>query len=505
MSRDIFLENVKPKAERPQAANLQSSVGEKALWGAGVFVAELGVNDPLTHLEQYLESGEAAINSVDEDLVTDCAERLEKPRFINSVAFDRTLDDFISRENQFSMRGMTTVTEYKFAGNAADMRLYARAKIESKEVGRLSGWFDGAGVNDVYVVESMPMTDKETYAIVRIHQKVSEMELVEHVVTLHNSSVGAFNQLHDQIGADVPPSQTAMELLDNMYAYSPPHGDFEEFMDTYVSTYDAILADQNPGQEFSFGLKKTEHPATGDDIAMVRRQKVLRGVYLDSLRALGSSGGYITDEIAEINWNLGLGLDTRVGHAISSNLARELLDHSLQYVVATLNKAPRAALDQLAISGNKSDAVESAGYYGGEAKSEGIRYDGACPTGTLGAANTEASTLSHAYRMNGDPTKCVTCPKCKETVDLPKELLKKNIMHCVNCKASVHTKGGKVSSKIIDEFYGKKTKNEGSKRETELQRINRQIAERKLAQRRRRIVEEAEAEQLGGHLLSWIA
>lgn len=500
------MENVKLKAERSQAANLQSSIGEKALWGAGVFVAELGVNDPLTHLEQYLEGGEAAINSVDEDLVTDCAERLEKPRFINSVTFDRTPDDFISRENRFSMRSMTNATEYKFAGNVADMKLYARAKIESKEVNRLSAWFDTAGINDVYIVESLPMTDKETYTIVRIHQKVSERELVEHVVTLHNSSVGVFNQLHDRIGAHIPPSQTAMELLDNMYAHSPQNGDFDGFMDTYVSTYDAVLADQNQGQEFSFGLIKAEHLAASDDIAMVRRQKALRDVYLDSLRALGNSGGYVTKEIMEINQTLGLGLDMRASQTLSSNMARELLDSSLQYIVATLNKAPRAALEQLAMSDSKTDAVESAGYYGGEAKSEGIRYDGACPTGTAGAANKEASTIVHAYRMNGDPTKCVTCPNCKETVDLPEELLKKNIMHCVNCKASVHTKGGKVSSRIIDEFYGRKTTSEHSpKRETELQRIDRQIAERKLAQRRRLMVEEAEAEQLSGHLLSWIA
>lgn len=158
------------------------------------------------------------------------------------------------------------------------------------------------------------------------------------------------------------------------------------------------------------------------------------------------------------------------------------------------------------MSGSKTDAVESAGYYGGEAKSEGIRYDGACPTGTAGAANKEASTMVHAYRVNGDPTKCVTCPNCKETVDLPKELLKKNIMHCVNCKASVHTKGGKVSSKIIDEFYGRKTSSgHPPKRETELQRIDRQISERKLAQERRREAMEGEAEESGGRLLSWIA
>ena len=59
-------------------------------------------------------------------------------------------------------------------------------------------------------------------------------------------------------------------------------------------------------------------------------------------------------------------------------------------------------------------------------------------------------------------TRCVQCPACKNIVDLPEKLLKKDIMHCVKCKASVHAKGGKVDQKAIDEFYGvKKQKDAG--------------------------------------------
>jgi hypothetical protein len=70
-----------------------------------------------------------------------------------------------------------------------------------------------------------------------------------------------------------------------------------------------------------------------------------------------------------------------------------------------------------------------------------------------------ARTATNAGYVNAEKssemkTKCVQCPSCKNIVDLPDKLLKKDIMHCVKCKASVHTKGGKVDQKVIDEYYG---------------------------------------------------
>ncbi|MBI2592319.1 hypothetical protein HYW36_02465 [Candidatus Saccharibacteria bacterium] len=433
-------------------------IGERALWGAGVFVRELGVNDPLTHLEQYLENGEAAMNSIDEDLITDCAERIEKPRFINPVQFDRVVNDFISRQNKFSMRSMTAKTEYKFAGNATDIRLYKRAKIESKEVDRLSNWFEGAEANEAYIVESMPITENETYTIVRIYQKVNAHVLIEHVVTLHNSSVGIFNELRRQLSANVPESQTPLELLNKMYAYHLPEScSFSDFLDQYVATYDGILAARNLGKEFSFGLERSERPDPGDDVAMVRRQAALRSVYLDNIRALGTSGGYVTPQVLNINKNLNLGLSLEEGLVISAPLARSLLDFSLQHIAATLNRAPAVILDRLASTGDKASAIESAGYYGSEARANGVRYEGACPSGPGGIAAQEAAALAHGQRINQDPTKCVTCPACRKTVDLPKDLFKKKIYHCVECKTT-YKNGEKIDHRTL-ESYGVKKKN----------------------------------------------
>ena len=431
-------------ADYHKPIRLAPKIGKTALWEAGFFTHELGVNDPLTHLEQYLENGEAAMPSIDIDLITDCAERMEKPRFINAVTFDRAGNDFISRENKFSMRSMTAITEDKFSGNVVDIRLYRRAKIESKEVGRLVNWFGSASPNDAFVVESLPLTDKENCTVVRIYQKVNHQELIEHIVTLHNGSVDIFNQLHAELGANVPSSETPLELLDNMYVYSPPEAQkFESFLTRYVDTFDGILTVRNPGKEFKHGLEKSEFPDSKDDLALAASQTRLRLIYTDTIRALGRSDGYVTPDILRINDELRLGMDLREGAIIPTTTARYLMDSSLQYIAATLNRASEADLEMLASTGSRAAVVESAGYYGGEARAEGTRYDGACPSDSGGAAAQEAANFAHGHRQNSNSEQCVYCPKCKKTVDADKDYFDRGWWHCTDCKSTAPRKGVK--------------------------------------------------------------
>lgn len=430
-------------------------VGERALWGAGVFKPELGVNDPLTHLEQYLEHGEAVMVSVDEDLITDCAERLLKPQFIHSVAFERIGNDFISRENRFSMREMTQITEDKFTGNTVDMQLYKRTKIESKEVDRLNNWFPAAKAGDVFVVESMNLTKSERYTLVRIHEKLNENELTEHIITLHKASVPVFNQLHAELGAVVPASQTVLELLDNMYNYTPPAGQTTaDFLQHYVNTYDYLLAAKGPDTDYRFGLTPGERPrSAGDDMAMVRSQTALRSVYHDSVKALGRSNGRVTTEIINIENQLGLGMNLTEDEIISSAMARGLLDSILQHIMATLNRAPQATLNQLASSGSKAGAMAYANRYGGEASAAGIRYDGACPTGSA----TEAVAIAHGLRKDKDPSRCGICPKCSQEYFVPDKIYKEKILECNNCHAAIYFDGKAVPQSVLDKLHGVET------------------------------------------------
>ncbi len=430
-----------------------NSIGKQALWGAGVFTPELGVNDPLTHLEQYLVGKEAALTSIDEDLITDIAERKLKPKFVNSVDFDRVGNDFISRENKFSMRGMTSITESKFANDdTANLSQYKRAKIEAQEVDRLNDWFQGAGIHDVFITESMPLDENERYTIVRIYEKAAADELVEHVVTLHNSTVDIFNQLHSQLGIDVAESQNKLELLDNMYALRP---DAKSFVETYVKTYDSILAARNAGQEFSFGLPKKGNEELVDDIDVIRRQSALRSVYLDTVKVLGQSKGYVTPEVATINHGLGGEDEMLIGDWISFAVARELLDRSLQSVVATFNRASPEELEQLAAQQDKSAAYSSAGQYGGEARTEGVRYDGACPSSS-GAPAAEAAALAQSLRINPnkDPSQCGTCPNCKKEYYVEEKIYKAKVLECNNCHAAVRFGGGSVSKAELGRLRG---------------------------------------------------
>jgi ribosomal protein L37AE/L43A len=228
-----------------------------------------------------------------------------------------------------------------------------------------------------------------------------------------------------------------------MYAYSPKREAFNDFLKRYVATYDSLLAARHPDQEFMFGLDAKEGNGDQDNMQAIRAQHGLRSIYLDTLRALGNSGGYITPRLLSINQKLSLNLPIQEGQIIPTELAREMLDKSLQYIMATLNEASEDKLRELAGSGS-SAAYAVAGGYGSAAAAAGIRYEGACPSSQNGAATAEAAALSSAFRSEKDPTKCVKCPECRKTVDLPKELFKKGIYHCVECKATYH-KGKRIS------------------------------------------------------------
>jgi hypothetical protein len=58
--------------------------------------SELGVDDYATHLRQYLLHGEAALQFIEEDLITSSGERMVRSKYINQVNFLRSGNDFLS-------------------------------------------------------------------------------------------------------------------------------------------------------------------------------------------------------------------------------------------------------------------------------------------------------------------------------------------------------------------------------------------------------------------------
>ncbi|MDB5161043.1 MAG: hypothetical protein JWO96_423 [Candidatus Saccharibacteria bacterium] len=436
----VQAEKTKPY-EETRDQYLAERVGGIALFGFSK--EDIGVNDPLAHLDQYLSGGEATLSYIEEDVITDCAERFIKPKFINSVNFRFTGNDFLSKEGNFSMNIMTAITEKKFGSQKiVDIDEYKRAKIEAQEPKRLAGWFPGARPGDAFIAESLDLADNERYTIVRIYEKVNDEELTEHVVTLHNASVSLFNDLHKEMGVYGADLNTPLEVLDHMYAYSPEQGDFRGFIEYYINAYDQMLAQRNPAREYIFGLDAKERKNLKDDMEIVREQKQLRSIYTEALARLGESGGYVTPDIINFNSKLQIGLPLEAAQKLTADSARGLLDGALQYIAATLNQASEENLRALARAPGMDSVYSAAGNYGMAAKEAGIRYQGVCPEAMGKAAQGELAMLQKVY--NRDPTKCQQCPGCKKTVDLPEELFHKDkILHCTACKLNFDKKSGK--------------------------------------------------------------
>jgi hypothetical protein len=295
----------------------------------------------------------------------------------------------------------------------------------------------------------------ERYSIVRAYEKTAEAELNEHVITLHNATVETFNQVHAAIGAKAPNSQTELELLDNMYAYSPTDNGFIE---NYVTAHDKILELRNPGQEYKFGLPVSEDDYKGDDIENVRRQTALRSVYLDTLKSLGESQGRVTPDIIKASAELGCSFTIHEGGAVTSDIARELLNRRLQSVAATFNRATKKEMEWLAASQDLGLAAGFAGHYGGEARAEGVTYDGACPSSSLSPAQAEANAANRANRANQDPSQCGTCPKCNKEYFVEAKIYKAKILECNNCHEAIRFGGGKISQEELDRIRGKNAK-----------------------------------------------
>lgn len=437
-------------------------LGGVALVGAEIKFADLGVNDPLAHLLQYRTHSEAALEFIEEDFITDCGERIQDAKFINMVGFNLAENDFVSQKGNFSMKKMTSDTENKMRQLGADSRLQQRAKIEAEEPYRLLAWFPGAGEDEVFVVDSLPVAPNEAYAIRRIYKK-TDGNLRMAVVILHNPSVQVFNEFHTRIGANTLPSASALGVLDNMYTLKIPEGlMFEEFLCRQIDAYDETLASQNPGQEFVFGLPEEQKRELPDTIDMIRRQKPLTAIYRDAIKALGDSNLLADKKVLAINRRLGLDMNFSEGHPIGLEQARAMLDGVQQYIVSTLNRAPEATLDMLSTIAeeNPEAAYGVAGHFGAEARSEGVRYESsACPTVLTATNSAELSAMQTAFRLNKDPTKCVLCPGCSSIVDLPKNLykgknkIKKEILHCVNCKLTVDKKGKPISKQEYELLF----------------------------------------------------
>lgn len=351
----------------------------------------LGINDPLSHLFQYMEKGEDSLFGIMEDLETDIAERLPNKPFVNYVDFLFTGSDFISSKDRVSALSMTSnnfeiiAKEKELDGGSRLAQEYERAEAELKEIIDLTRWFPEAKVGSIFVAESLPMDDQKV-AVSRIYRKQSDEKLEAAFVSLFNPTIDNFVELRQRIGVDCDGSyENELELLRDSYElYSSTFRSVSEFLEYYVDVYDLIL-NKNAGGEvnYSFGLGTPMYSdIMVNGLEKVRKHNSLTSTYVDAIRTIAFSGNVVNQEVVDIAQNLGYRGEISVGDRISMEMARNLLRDVIVGIASVIDQAPDDVL--LDINESKADTTDSydvISYYKGQAESLGSTYSSnACPT-----------------------------------------------------------------------------------------------------------------------------
>lgn len=351
-------------------------LGGQALHGAGINIELLGINDPLTHLEEFMRGGEAMLPQIQENVITYVAEKITRPKFINKVNFIYTGNDFITEHGSFSMRNIADVGLAKARQHNISTQLLRRAELEALEVERLAAWFETAASGDFFIVESMPIGKGEEYALPRLYEKTGQQTILEHVVALHGPTLKVFQEVRNRLGGAGEP-EDELSLLDKMYSVTPEPG--VDFTQRYVDLYDATKTELEGG-EYIFGIPQEELKNRNDDMQIIRGQSALRLIFNDALRVLAKSNWEVDDELILFCRKLRLDSIPSLGQRLNLEQARLVLDGTLQYIISVVELASNIELDQLSVAGGDS-AYIAAGHYGTRAAQQGIRYQGgACPT-----------------------------------------------------------------------------------------------------------------------------
>lgn len=377
----------------------------------------LGINDPMTHLYQYLEKGESALVGIKEDIETDIAERLPKTPFVNSVDFEFTGNDFISVKDKVSMKSMTNnnlqILKEEAVDNPALQAEYIRAEIESQEVKKLIDWYKSAPIGSNLIFESLPIGTQK-FAITRIYKKDSDNRLEGCFMSLYNSSVDQFNQLHKSLSTNVPICKNETEILQNNYEfYDPSLLNSNDFIDHYAKTYDKLLKSKD-NKNYSFGIETDKNNQKKNGIQKVRNQSRLTSTYLDTVKILASSNGIATPKLIQINDRLNTGYKLAEKQNISTKIAHDILSNVILGIASAIDKADEALLTNLLDNASQSNDSSEANfatvtYYADQAKTSNETYaSNGCPEYTRNStdnhatnnADSESSMIEQAFNIN---------------------------------------------------------------------------------------------------------
>lgn len=364
----------------------------------------LGINDPLTHLYNYLENGEDSIVGIQEDLETDIAERLPKTPFVNFVQFESTGDDFKSVKDKVSMTMMVKnnlrIIAAELPKNPGLADEFIRAKIEASEVIKLSEWFDRAPVNGYIIFESLPIGNQKI-AVSRVYRKVSENVLEGCFVSLYNPTIESFNYFRKRINDGVDICDSELEILQSSYEFfdsrlqSP-----DDFINFYVNTYDEVLYEET-GNRYHFGIECDNTKAVKDGLEKVRGKTTLTKAYIDLIKCLAGSGGTANSDVINLSRRLDFGCELSPEQSISSDLARQIMRNVIIGITSAIDKLDDSTLvgmESASIDNTESYAVIS--HYAERARSSGQTYaSNNCPeySSQKEATTTETQALEAAF------------------------------------------------------------------------------------------------------------
>lgn len=340
----------------------------------------IGINDPISHLYQYIRNGEESLVGIKEDIETDIAERLPKNHFVNNVQFDFIGDDFVSVKDKVSMKSMTEnnlkIFRFEAVLNNGLSQELERAEIELNEHSKLAEWFTSAQIGSFLVFESLPIGNQKI-AISRIYQKFSESGLRGSFVSLHNPSVGIFNRFRNEMVPGSEPSGDVLDILRHQYEFDNPIiRSSADFVDYYVGVYDRLLS-ENSDKAHHYGIPTDSHGRIQDGLVKVRDNPGLTSVYIDAIRAISNGEGFVNRELLRINNDLGTNLGLIEGQCLSLNLVRDFLGKVINGIVSVIDKADKDLLNQLDGASANYAAIS---HYGSQAAASGVTYSSnGCP------------------------------------------------------------------------------------------------------------------------------
>jgi hypothetical protein len=465
-----------PEARRsyPEIINFKKQRIERRMGWTALKSEILGINEPLTHLYQYLEKGETALEGIKEDVETDIAERLPKTPFVNYVSFKFDDKDFLSEKGEFSMKLMTQTNLRIFKEEAAKdstmAKEFERAQSEAQEVDKLVNWFPNAKIGAYLIFESLPIK-KQEFAISRIYQKTSNKSLDGCFVSLHNSSIDQFNEFRKIMSPGIATSKDEAEILKNNYEiYNPNLTQPNKFLDHYVNTYDKLL-EEKLGANYSFGLEAKTDIEKQNGLLKVRAQTKLTSIYTDMIKTLADGEGLVTPQLIQINDKLKLGYQLEPAQVISTEMAHNLMNKVIRNITSAIDRADSDLLADLENSDSGSDVnYAAASYYGEQAKAAGENYDSkGCPEYSRNnnlnlESKPEANMLVEGFRYDKAPDnfgkpqigvcRIDNCPTRGEISWWPNKTLVGGCKICPHCHA-LFAKG-----KSPKEVYADKNKRE---------------------------------------------